>query len=142
MQQLNPKDQKQKQMLSENDNNIMNAIDKMLTSRRHSFSIARVLLEHVFFDWNCDKSVDICSNQYSQNNYLETRQVRRFLVLDFYQLLCTKHDEYAHDIKDFNKNADYHHDLQQKMKKINEITLQLEKPDFHSEIIYYMNILS
>lgn len=143
MLQITTKGQNQKQMLSENDNNIMKAIDKMLTSRRHSFSIARVLLEHVFVDWNCDKSVDICiPNQYSQNNYLETRQVRRFLVLDFYQLLCTKYDEYAHDIKDFSKNADYHHDLQQKMKKINEITLQLEKPEFHSEIIYYMNILS
>ena len=128
-----------KQMLSENDNNIMNALDKMLTSRRYSFSIARVLLEHVFIDWTSDKSVDICNNQ---NNYSETRNVRRFLVLDFYQLLCTKYDEYTRDIKDFSKNADYHHDLQQKMKKINEITLQLEKPDFHNEIIYYMNILS
>jgi hypothetical protein len=126
-------------MLSENDNNIMNALDKMLTSRRYSFSIARVLLEHVFIDWTSDKSVDICNNQ---NNYSETRNVRRFLVLDFYQLLCTKYDEYTRDIKDFSKNADYHHDLQQKMKKINEITLQLEKPDFHNEIIYYMNILS
>ena len=123
----------QKQVLSENDTNIMKAIDKMLTSRRHSFSIARVLLEHVFVDWNCNKSNDISNGSYS---------VRRFLVLDFYQLLCTKYDEYAHDIKDFSKNADYHHDLQQKMKKINEITLQLEKPDFHGEIIYYMNILS
>ena len=132
----------QKTMLSENDNAIMKAIDKMLISRRYSFSIARVLLEHVFVDWNSDKSHDICSNQYSQNNYFETRQVRRFLVLDFYQLLCIKHDKYTHDITDFSKNADYHYDLQQKMKKINEITLQLEKPDFHSEIIYYMNILS
>lgn len=134
-----------KQMLSENDNAIMKAIDKMLISRRYSFSIARVLLEHVFVDWNSDKSHDICipnPNQYSQNNYLETRQVRRFLVLDFYQLLCIKHDKYTHDIKDFSKNADYHFDLQQKMKKINEITLLLEKPEFHSEIIYYMNILS
>jgi hypothetical protein len=128
-----------KQFLSEDDNNIMKAIDKMLSSRRYSFSIARVLLEHVFVDWTSDKSVDICNNQ---NNYSETRNVRRFLVLDFYQLLCTKYDEYTRDIKDFSKNADYHHDLQQKMKKINEITLQLEKPDFHNEIIYYMNILS
>jgi len=125
----------QKQVLSEDDNNIKNAIDKMLTSRRYSFSIARVLLEHVFVDWDCNKSVDICIPN-------PTYSVRRFLVLDFYQLLCTKYDEYTHDIKDFSKNADYHHDLQQKMKKINEITLQLEKPDFHSEIIYYMNILS
>jgi hypothetical protein len=125
--------QNHKQMLSENDTNIMIAIDKMLTSRRHSFSISRLLLEHVFMDWNCDKSDDNCNPTYS---------VRRFLVLDFYQLLCTKYDEYARDIKDFSKNADYHHDLQQKMKKINEITMQLEKPDFHSEIIYYMNILS
>lgn len=131
---LQIQEQNKKQMLSENDTNIMNAIDKMLTSRRHSFSIARVLLEHVFSDWNSDKSDDICIKQ--------SYSVRRFLVLDFYQLLCTKYDEYAHDIKDFSKNADYHHDLQQKMKKINEITLQLEKPDFHSEIIYYMNILS
>lgn len=122
-----------KPILSENDNNIMNAIDKMLKSRRNGFSIARVLLEHVFLHWNRDKSDDNCNELYS---------VRRFLVLDFYQLLCTKYDEYARDIKDFSKNADYHHDLQQKMKKINEITLQLEKPDFHSEIIYYMNILS
>ena len=124
----------QNPILSENDTNIMMAIDKMLTSRRHSFSIARVLLEHVFVDWNYNKSDDICSTP--------TYSVRRFLVLDFYQLLCTKYDEYARDIKDFSKNADYHHDLQQKMKKINEITLQLEKPEFHSEIIYYMNILS
>ncbi len=124
----------QKQVLSEDDNNIMNAIDKMLTSRRYSFSIARVLLEHVFVDWNCNKSDDICNPKQCS--------VRRFLVLDFYQLLCTKYDEYSRDIKDFSKNADYHHNLQQKMKKISEITLQLEKPDFHSEIIYYMNILS
>jgi hypothetical protein len=124
----------QNPILSENDTNIMMAIDKMLTSRRHSFSIARVLLEHVFVDWNCNKSDDVCSTP--------TYSVRRFLVLDFYQLLCTKYDEYTRDIKDFSKNADYHHDLQQKMKKINEMTLQLDKPDFHSEIIYYMNILS
>lgn len=121
-------------MMSEKDTNIMNAIDKMLTSRRHSFSIARLLLEHVFVDWDCSKSHDNSSNP--------TYSVRRFLVLDFYQLLCTKYDEYGRDIKDFSKNADYHHDLQQKMKKINELTLQLEKPEFHSEIIYYMNILS
>ena len=133
MLQITTKDQKQ--ILSENDNTIMKAIDKMLSSRRHSFSIARVLLEHVFVDWKSDKSDDIRSNP---NQY----SVRRFLVLDFYQLLCIKHDKYTHDIKDFSKNADYHFDLQQKMKKINEITLQLEKPDFHSEIIYYMNILS
>jgi hypothetical protein len=123
-----------KQVLSEDDNNIMIAIDKMLTSRRYSFSIARVLLEHVFDDWSCNKSDDICSPKQCS--------VRRFLVLDFYQLLCTKYDEYTKDVKDFSKNADYHYDLQQKMKKISEITLQLEKPEFHSEIIYYMNILS
>jgi hypothetical protein len=61
--------------------------------------------------------------------------------VDFYQLLCKKQTEYLEDIQDYSKNADDHLSLQNKIKKINEIGLLLQKKEYHDEIIYFMNIL-
>lgn len=116
-------------ILSEKDNSILQAMDKMLTSCRYSFVIARLLMEHVFYDADFDnKDTD--------------KTIRRFLVLDFYQLLCIKSDLYCIELKDFSKKAEYHYGIQEKMKTINEITTKLDKKEFHDDIIYFMKMLS
>lgn len=116
-------------ILSERDNSLLQAIDQMLLSSRYSFVIARLLMEHVFYDMNFEDK----GNE---------KSIRRFLVLDFYQLLCIKNDEYLLELKDYSKTSEQHYGIQQKIKKIHDITIKLDSQEFHNDIIYYMNMLS
>lgn len=118
-------------ILSDRDNEILQALEQMLVSCRYSFVIARLLMEHVFYDTNFDDK---------NTDYDKT--IRRFLVLDFYQLLCIKSDIYCVELKDFSKTAEQHYGIQEKIKKIHEITEKLDKKEFHDDIIYYMKMLS
>ena len=58
------------------------------------------------------------------------------------QILCEKHAVYIEELKDYSKNAEEHLLIQNKIKKINELGLLLQKKEYHDEIIYLMNILS
>jgi hypothetical protein len=73
---------------------------------------------------------------------IRTEKAEKYLVVDFYQALIEKHSVYFEELDDYSKNAEYHSSLQQKIKKINELGLQLQKKEFHDDIIYYMNILA
>jgi len=104
-------------------------LNDILLSPQLSLAIARLLLERVFVSWN------------RPENIIGENHIRRFLVVDFYQILCKKKEEYIEAIHDYSKNADDHLSLQNKIKKINEISLLLQKKEYHDEIIYFMNIL-
>ena len=106
------------------------AIDEIIVAPQLSLKIAQKLLEHVFNSWN------------TSNNLIGENSIRKYLVLDLYQLLCKKQAVYFEELEDFSKNADEHLLLQQKVKCITSLGLQLHKKEFHDEIIYYMNILS
>jgi len=86
------------------------------------------------------ESVDaITETTLSSNSNLS---VRRFLVTDFYQLLYKTSNRYYDELSDFTKNNDYHYNMQQKIKVINEILHLLDDKEFHSDVIYYMTLLS
>ena len=104
-------------------------LNDILLSPQLSLEIARLLLECVFVSWN------------RSENIAGENHIRRFLVVDFYQLLCKKQTEYLEDIQDYSKNADDHLSLQNKIKKIAAICISLQKKEYHDEIIYFMNIL-
>jgi hypothetical protein len=106
------------------------AIDNIIISSRLSLEIAKSLLEHVFNSWN------------KPDNLIGEKSIRKYLVVNFYQLLCEKQTIYLEGLQDFNNNADEHVLLQQKIKTISSLGLQLQKKEYHDEIIYYMNILS
>ena len=104
-------------------------LNDILLAPQLSLKIAKLLLECVFVSWN------------RSENTVGENHIRRFLVVDFYQILCKKQAEYIEEMHDYSKNADDHLSLQNKIKKINEIGLLLQKKEYHDEIIYFMNIL-
>ena len=108
----------------------MAIINDILMAPRLSLEIAKLLLEYVFVSWN------------KPENIIGEKQIRKFLVVDFYQILCEKHAVYIEELKDYSKNAEEHLLIQNKIKKINEFGLLLQKKEYHDEIIYLMNILS
>lgn len=109
---------------------VLVAIDNIIISSRLSLEIAKSLLEHVFNSWN------------KSDNLIGEKSIRKYLIVDFYQLLYKKHLVYLEELQDYSKNAEYHLLLQQKIKTICSLGLQLQKKEYHDEIIYYMNILS
>lgn len=109
---------------------VSTTIDSIITGGQLSLKIANCLLEHVFYEWN------------TPNNLISEKSIRKYLVVDFYQLLCEKQGMYLAELQDYSKNADDHNLLQQKIKCITALGLQLQKKEYHDEIIYYMNILS
>jgi hypothetical protein len=109
---------------------IVAAIDSIITGDQLSLKIANCLLDHVFYGWN------------TPDNVIGEKSIRKYLVVDFYQLLCEKQGAYLTELQDYSKNADDHNLLQQKIKGIAALGLQLQKKEYHDEIIYYMNILS
>ena len=113
-----------------NKEKIMAIINDILMAPRLSLEIAKLLLEYVFVSWN------------KPENIIGEKQIRKFLVVDFYQILCEKHAVYIEELKDYSKNAEEHLLIQNKIKKINEFGLLLQKKEYHDEIIYLMNILS
>ena len=115
-----------------NKEGILYLLDSILLSQQNMFlvELGQLFLTHIFVSWN---KVDCL---------IEEKDIRKFLVTDFYQLLCEKQSVYIDDLKDYSKNADEHLLIQTKIKKIAAICLSLQKKEFHDEIIYYMNILS
>ena len=105
-------------------------INNILLNPRLSLFITKMLLKCVFVSWNTLDSV------------LREKDIRRFLVVDFYEMLHKKKQVYIEELKDYSKNAEEHLLIQNKIKKINELEVLLQKKEYHDEIIYLMNIIS
>jgi hypothetical protein len=115
------------------DNNIARinaALNESLLSPQLTLEIAKLLLEYVFVSWNKPETV------------LEEKAVRKYLIVDFYQILCKAQTVYLEEMQDFSKTADDHLLTQNKFRKITELAFLLQKKEYHDEIIYVMNILS
>jgi DNA-binding transcriptional regulator WhiA len=124
-------------------------LDSLFLSGRNSYEIAKLLLEHQFPDWTYKKlllmgaeEINIKYNNRSYTTSSSSLSIRRYLVTDFYQLLCTNKVIYISELSDFTKNNDYHYQLQEKIRSINTMLVLLENVDFHDDVIYYMTILS
>jgi hypothetical protein len=117
------------------DNNIAR-IDDILLSPQLTLEIAKLLLDCVFVSWNKPENI------LEEKTILEEKHIRKYLIVDFYQILLNKQSEYIEDLYDYSKTADAHLLLQNKIKKIAELAFILQKKDYHDEIIYVMNILS
>jgi len=109
---------------------IVATIDDILLTSQLSLEITRLFLNYIFVSWN------------KPNNEIGEKDIRKFLIVDFYQILIGKQTEYIGDLKDYSKNADEHLLLQDKIKSIANLCLKLQKKEYHDEIIYLMNILS
>ena len=114
----------------DNDRVVASVIDSIIVGDQLSLKIANCLLEHVFYRWN------------KSDNLIGEKSIRKYLVVEFYQLLCENQTVYLEELNDYSKNADDHLLLQQKIKGNTSLGLQLQKREYHDEIIYYMNILS
>ena len=110
-------------------------VDEIILSRRMSLDIAKILLENVFIGWTCEA---IQTELVTINH----KDVRKYLVSDFYDILCHNQSEYFVELKDYTKNAEYHELVQKKIKNIAILGDNLKNKSFHDEIIYYMMILS
>lgn len=113
-----------------NKEGILYLLDGVLLSQMFLVELGQLLLIHIFVSWN------------KADCLISDKHVRKFLVTEFYQILCEKQSVYIEDLRDYSKNADEHLLIQTKIKKITSICLSLQKKEFHDEIIYYMNILS
>lgn len=127
----------------------VNHLDSLFLSKRYTFEIAKLLLEHVFTDWTYRKLVLVGAEEinvkYNNKSFTASSSsltVRRYLVTTFYQLLSRKKEIFIEELSDFTKNNEYHYQLQQKIKFINDVLLLLEKMDFHDDVIYYMTVLA
>jgi hypothetical protein len=109
---------------------INTVLNEILLSLQLTLEIARLLLECVFVSWNKPETL------------LEEKIIRRYLIVDFYQILCKTQTKYLEEMQDFSKTSDEHLLTQNKFKKITELAFLLQKKDYHDEIIYLMNILS
>lgn len=124
-------------------------LDSLFLSSRNSYEIAKLLLEHQFPDWTYKNlllmgalEINIKYNSRSFTTSSSSLSIRRYLVTEFYQLLCKKKEIYISELSDFTKNNDYHYQLQEKIRSINTMLVLLENVDFHDDVIYYMTILS
>lgn len=113
-----------------NKEGILYLLDKILLTNMFLVELGYILLNNIFVSWNTSDCL------------ISEKDIRQFLVTDFYRILSEKQTVYCEELKDYSKNADEHLLIQTKIKKIAEICLSLRKKDFHDEIIYYMNILS
>jgi len=112
----------------------------LFQSGRYSYEIAKLLLEHIFVNWTYKMEPESeTKNTFTSNSNLS---IRRYLVTDFYQLLYKTSNRYFDELSDFTKNNDYHFNMQQKIKVLNEILHLLDDKEFHDDIIYYMTLLS
>ena len=105
-------------------------INNILLNPRLSLFITKMLLKCVFVSWNTLDSV------------LREKDIRKFLIVDFYEMLHKKKQVYIEELNDYSKNAEEHLLIQNKIKKINELEVPLQKKEYHDEIIYLMNIIS
>lgn len=119
-------------------------VDEIILFRRMSLDIAKILLENVFIGWNCKNAIQNKeeSETDKQLEKIQDTNIRKYLVLDFYDILCHNQNEYFIELKDYTKNAEYHDMLHKKLKNIALLGDNLKHKSFHDEIIYYMTILS
>ena len=107
---------------------IYEKLDDIFLSSQGSLEIAKLLLTYIFIGWSdtieCDKAV------------------RKFLVYDFFKILCHKQEGYFNQLQDYSTNSEYYKNLQIKINRTDEITLLSQKKEYHDEIIYLMKILS
>ena len=115
-----------------NREQIIAVVNEFLLVPRLSLFITKMLLKCVFVSWN----------KPLPDKQFEEKDIRRFLLVDFYEILHKKKLIYIEELKDYSKNAEEHLLIQNKIKKINELELLLQKKEYHDEIIYLMNILS
>ena len=127
----------------------VNHLDSLFLSNRHSFEIARLLLEHVFAEWTYKKLILIGAQEinvkYNNRSFTASSsslEVRRYLVTTLYQLLTRKKEIFIEELIDFTKNNEYHYQLQQNIRVVNDILVLLDKMEFHDDVIYYMTILT
>ena len=113
-----------------NREQIIAVVNEFLLVPRLSLFITKMLLKCVFVSWN------------KPENVVAENQIRKFLITDLYVLLCNNNAVYIEELRDYSKNAEEHLLIQNKIKKINELELLLQKKEYHDEIIYLMNILS
>ena len=115
-----------------NKEGILYLLDSILLSQQNMFlvELGNLFLNHVFVSWN------------KVNCLIGEKEIRKFLVTDFYQILYEKQAVYLEDLLDYSKNADEHLLIQTKIKKITNLFQSLQKKEFHDDIIYYMDILS
>ena len=111
---------------------IQHMLDDILLSPRLCFEIAKMLLETIFIRFDGNES----------NNKTYDNSIRKYLVTDFYDVLGKKQNEYIIELKDYSKNAEYHNQVQQRLKNINILANELNKKEFHDNILYFMTILS
>ena len=110
-------------------------VDEIILSRRMSLDIAKILLENVFIGWKSE----IVQTEFVT---IQHKDVRKYLISEFYDILCDNQNEYFVELKDYTKNAEYHELVQKKIKNIAALGDNLKHKSFHDEIIYYMTILS
>lgn len=113
-----------------NKERIIEKLNDILDAQRTTLEIAKVLLECVFVSWN------------KPENIIGVKHILKFIIIDFYEILCEKQVEHFEELKDYSKNADEHYLIQKRIKKISEMELLLQKKEYHDEIIYLMDILS
>jgi hypothetical protein len=108
---------------------IYDKLDDIFLSSQRSLEIAKLFLTYIFIGWSrsCEE---------------DDKAVRKFLVYDFYKILCNKQTGYFNELQDYSKNSDYYNNLQIKINRTNEIALLSQKKEYHDEIIYLMKILS
>jgi hypothetical protein len=103
-------------------------IDNIILSSQLSLELAKFLLTFFFKDYNDD--------------LIMNKKIRRFLVTDFYVMLGEKQSIYFDELYDFSKNSEYHNLTQKRIKNISQLGLELQKKEYHDEILYFMNIMS
>ena len=116
--------------IDDNIARINTVLNEILLSLQLTLEIARLLLECVFVSWNKPETI------------LEEKHIRKFLITDFYQILCKAQTVYLEEMQDFSKTADEHLLTQNKFRKITELGFLLQKKEYHDEIIYLMNVLT
>jgi len=116
--------------IDDNIARINTVLNEILLSLQLTLEIARLLLECVFVSWNKPETL------------LEEKIIRRYLIVDFYQILCKTQTKYLEEMQDFSKTSDEHLLTQNKFRKITELGFLLQKKEYHDEIIYLMNVLS
>ena len=83
-------------------------INEILLNPRLSLFITKMLLKCVFVSWN----------KPLPDKQIEEKEIRRFLIVDFYEILYKKKQVYIEELKDYSKNAEEHLLIQNKIKKI------------------------
>lgn len=98
-----------------NKEGIIYLLDKILLTNMFLVELGYLLLNQAFVSWNTSDCL------------INENDIRKFLVTDFYRILCDKQAIYCEELKDYSKNADEHLLIQTKIKKIASIIQGLQK---------------